>query len=323
MIKATNFAIATVIATTAIGGGAFSLFSNDNNQTVVAENILNKPIEFNEIEETLFVKEEIEKASLDLYSLKRKNPIAIDFINGKTGVPTQEELNELSRIYQLPENMLYSLMIKESRGNINAASHKGAKGLFQFLSQTAREYGLVVNKDIDERNSPWLSADASARYLSWLFTYLHSEKNRSDIENYDYVLASYNAGLSNVKRNGKLVIPPFEETVNYVEIIKEHAKGNLYIVQKGDLLRNIIKEHDLSRAEISRMNYGIKQTNLIAGGYLYINPAEFDDLEHIAISGDSLYRISQKYGVNINEIKIANNLSNDIIGIGQRLRIPF
>ena len=38
--------------------------------------------------------------------------------------------------------------------------------------------------------------------------------------------------------------------------------------------------------------------------------------------GDSLWSISRKYNVNVNDIKLANNLTNDILTIGQILTIP-
>lgn len=40
-------------------------------------------------------------------------------------------------------------------------------------------------------------------------------------------------------------------------------------------------------------------------------------------SGDSLWSIAKKYGVTVNELKAANNLTSNTLSIGQKLRIPI
>ena len=44
-------------------------------------------------------------------------------------------------------------------------------------------------------------------------------------------------------------------------------------------------------------------------------------LTYIVESGDTLYEISQKYGVSVADIKSANNLDSNIVKVGQRLEI--
>ena len=46
--------------------------------------------------------------------------------------------------------------------NAKARSSVGAVGMFQFMKQTARDYGLIVNSKKDERINIYKSADASA-----------------------------------------------------------------------------------------------------------------------------------------------------------------
>lgn len=43
---------------------------------------------------------------------------------------------------------------------------------------------------------------------------------------------------------------------------------------------------------------------------------------HTVKSGESLYKLSQKYGVSVNDIKKANNLKSDNLDIGQKIKIP-
>ncbi|MCP4423552.1 MAG: LysM peptidoglycan-binding domain-containing protein [Chloroflexi bacterium] len=44
--------------------------------------------------------------------------------------------------------------------------------------------------------------------------------------------------------------------------------------------------------------------------------------EHIVVSGDTLYGLAKKYGTTVNDIMIANGLTNYIIQLGQTLKIP-
>ena len=92
--------------------------------------------------------------------------------------------------YDLPEVLNY-LPVIESAINPKAKSHAGAAGLWQFMPSTGKNYGLDINTWVDERNDPWLSTEAAARYLSKLYeTY----------GDWCLVLAAYNCGPGNVNR---------------------------------------------------------------------------------------------------------------------------
>lgn len=276
---------------------------------------------FNEEKKIDSIEETIE-LSLTLNDLKKPSQKGIDFIEGKTKFPTKKELNELGKIYSLPENLLYSVMLKESSGDQYALSHKNAKGLFQFIPSTAEDFGLIID-GVDYRTDKWRSAEAAARYIAWIFTYFHNDKDRSDIDNYKYVLAAYNAGISNVKKSTGFKIPPFKETQEYVKYIIGHVKGDYYLVKRGDKLNKIASDYNIESELLSKINKGIKQETLIAGTYLVVNKNADEINKYTVQSGDSLYRISKKYSVNMEEIKIANGLTSNLINIGQKITIPF
>lgn len=119
-----------------------------------------------------------------------------------------EYLAYLRRLEQregLPYGLLYGVMMTESNGNPNATSHVGAKGLFQFMPGTAKDYG-IAGKERD----PIASADAASRYLGkWLRKFRDLDK----------AIASYNAGPGNVI-NGRW--RSFPETVKYVPKVKKN-----------------------------------------------------------------------------------------------------
>ncbi|WP_079953308.1 lytic transglycosylase domain-containing protein [Salmonella enterica] len=114
----------------------------------------------------------------------------------------QPKLSQLEAKYNLPPGLLRSVAIAESGGNQFAVSRAGAMGLFQFMPQTAKEFGLRGNDAFD----PAKSADAAARKLGGLMRFFHGDLAKA--------LAAYNWGEGNVQRKGLAAAP--EETRNYV-----------------------------------------------------------------------------------------------------------
>ena len=90
----------------------------------------------------------------------------------------------------MPEDLLYLTMI-ESGLSPNAYSRAHAAGLWQFISETGRRYGLEVSTYVDERRDPLAATDAALDYLGDLHERFGS---------WYLAAAGYNSGENRVER---------------------------------------------------------------------------------------------------------------------------
>lgn len=102
--------------------------------------------------------------------------------------------------------------------------------------------------------------------------------------------------------------------------------GQYYTVQSGDSLYKIANQYGVTVDEIINLN-GLTSTLLNIGQQLLIPNGNLEDIDKNVVkytvkSGDSLYSIARNYGVTVNQIRQLNNLTTDILSIGQVLSIP-
>ncbi|MBQ9012386.1 MAG: LysM peptidoglycan-binding domain-containing protein, partial [Bacilli bacterium] len=103
-----------------------------------------------------------------------------------------------------------------------------------------------------------------------------------------------------------------------------------YTVQKGDTLYSIALKYNTTPSAI--INKNNLTSDILSIGQIIDIPSDvestgniedvIDTNSYIVQKGDSLYSISRRYNVSINDIKNANNLVSDILTVGQILTIP-
>jgi len=106
------------------------------------------------------------------------------------GQPYFIMVEKIFRENGIPEEMKY-LAVIESSFNTNARSRVGAVGAWQFMSGTARIFGLSVGKKTDERKDFYKSTVAAAKFLNQL---------HDRFGDWLLVVAAYNCGAGGVQR---------------------------------------------------------------------------------------------------------------------------
>ncbi|MEH7122484.1 LysM peptidoglycan-binding domain-containing protein [Bacillus sp. JJ1773] len=148
------------------------------------------------------------------------------------------------------------------------------------------------------------------------------------------------------------IFPLLSETIvndQYEVLVKEGISGRInvkdvefvsespsqqnttdYIVQSGDTLWKIAEKHKTTVAEIIKLNQLDPNKYLSVGQTLKVpneTPEPVPPSEqtiHIVQSGDTLWKIAQKYNVTAQTIVVANKLDpNHYLSIGQKLVIPM
>lgn len=100
---------------------------------------------------------------------------------------------------------------------------------------------------------------------------------------------------------------------------------NTYTVQKGDSLYQIAKKYNTTVDELKKIN-NLNTNSLSIGQILNIPIKEMEEnknyISYTVQKGDSLYQIGNKYNVSVNKLKEINNLTSNLLSIGQIIKIP-
>jgi hypothetical protein len=103
----------------------------------------------------------------------------------------------------VPDDFKYLALIES--GLENVTSPAGAKGFWQFMKHTAREYNLEVNSDIDERYNVEKATVAACQYLNDAY---------QEFGNWTLVAAAYNAGKRRISQELEE-----QKTDNYYDLL--------------------------------------------------------------------------------------------------------
>ncbi len=134
-------------------------------------------------------------------------------------------------------------------------------------------------------------------------------------------LKNYNNLTSNVLQIGQILKIPVVSTEE-VPI----GKYSEYVVKSGDSLYSIGRKYGYTPQQL--IDYNNLDSTILSVGQVLKIPTVSSDLEqtnyieYTVKSGDNLYSIGRKYGVSPQELMNYNNLTSNLLSIGQTLKIP-
>jgi membrane-bound lytic murein transglycosylase D len=261
----------------------------------------------------------------------------------------------------LPLDLAYMAHV-ESSYKTNAYSRARAKGVFQFIASTGRNYGLHIDYWVDERSDPEKSARAATAYLKDLY---------AEFGDWYLALAGYNAGEGKIRRAlARTGADDFwaltrtryirRETKNYVPAIlaatlisKDPGRYGFEFTPDDAIeydtveidgavdLRVLAECAGSDVATLKLLNPALRRNQTPPGrttdvrvpvGKAEVTLAALAEVpedervlyaHHVIRKGDTLWDISRAYGVSISAIQQANGMGRrTLLKPGRTLKIP-
>jgi len=125
--------------------------------------------------------------------------------------------------YGIPEDFKY-VAAAESKF-VYATSIKGAQGFWQFMPHTARELGLEVNEEVDERYNVVRSTEVACKFF---------KQNHKVFGNWSSVVLAYNMGTVGLLR--KIRKAENTDNIHFVKTNRETEKYFFRVLATRDLL---------------------------------------------------------------------------------------
>ena len=253
----------------------------------------------------------------------------------------------------LPGDLVYVAMVG-SGFDPRARSPEGGAGLWQLSLEDADRYGLVRSDEVDERYDPEKSTRAAAARFKDLYLELGS---------WDLVMAAHHAGSLPVRRAGGLSLwnmrlpgrsIPFVAFVMASAVIAQSPEefgfaplGGLPLIHesvpvpRAMVLEDVAEGMKIQVARLRELNPELRRWKAVPGFDLNVplgmkrsyatwagieppGPDPSDMAFYKVRRGDTLGRISRRFGVSTRDIVVENNIRRpNRLRIGQVLAIPL
>jgi len=175
--------------------------------------------------------------------------------------------------YGVPDDFKYLAVIES--GLVNVVSPAGARGIWQFMPDTGKQYGLEVNDFVDERYHLEKSTEAACKYLL---------ASKAKFGSWTLAAASYNGGVGGVNKQ-----ITFQGVTNYYDLLltEETARYVFRILALKEIMKNPVK-----------YNFNLQPTDL----YPVIPVKKVD----VNASVPDLAVFAKEQGINYKILKIHN-----------------
>lgn len=127
----------------------------------------------------------------------------------------------------IPDDFKYLAVIES--GLVNVVSPAGARGVWQFMPDTAKERGMEVNENVDQRYDLEKSTEAACRYFL---------SAKAKFGSWTLAAASYNGGMTGVNKQIDI-----QKVSNYYDLLltEETSRYVFRILALKEIMKNPVK----------------------------------------------------------------------------------
>lgn len=246
-------------------------------------------------------------------------PVSITRDSDVTLSPTQRAEDILNKYGNNSDVIVIS-------NHINAGGGDGAEVIYALrnnsnLSNVIADNFELIGQNVRKVYQRRLPSDTSKDYY---FIHRNTGVTQPIIVEYGF-LDSTGDDVSQLKNNWKNLAEAVVKSIaQYTNTPYDKISGNIYTVKSGDTLWSIAKKYNITVSELKELNNLVNNT-LSIGQKLKISDQDntnISDNTYIVKKGDSLYSIANKYGITVDQLKKANNLTSNLLQINQVLNIP-
>ena len=198
----------SLIAICVISYGLFINSATEQKQVSEAIRLYNSPVEIPASVE--FAGEKIPLENFDVRESLDRELLVNSYFQSQTILYLKKSkryfhlIEPILKKNNIPDDFKY-LSLAESGFQERIVSPSGAVGLWQLMKKAATENGLEINNEVDERYDMKKSTEAACLYLNHSYQHYGS---------WISVAASYNAGISGIKRQAEL-----QDSKNYFDLL--------------------------------------------------------------------------------------------------------
>ena len=252
-----------------------------------------------------------------IYALRNNSKLANSILNniGNTGQNTR-------RVYQrrLPSNANkdYYYILRDTGNTEPVIVEYGFidnSNDVKFLKDNYKELADAVIKSVLEyKNIPYKEPENQPvdTYKVMAGDTLYSISKKLDTS------VSELKKINNLSNNSLSVGQILKIPTKFVQV----GDTELYQVKAGDTLYSIANKYNISVNELKTIN-NLVNDNLSIGQLLNVPSGLSLVNSYIVEKGDTLYSVAKKFDISVNKLKEYNNLSSNLLNIGQKLLIPI